>query len=214
MQLGSEQHAGESGRTGSLVVVLQHELVQGLALLSVALDDPVTDLEAVLSVLSDDLTAAVPSYLGLTVTLHVDDNALVLSTLEADDPVEVRASLLLPLLPLGATTTPGSVGFYGSAAGAFIDLADDARWIFQLDGQSLLDGYLPSTAELADRPGIRGLAGLIDINQAVGVLIEDGHTPPEAETALRKRAADTSESLRETARHVLRTLDLPAATEH
>ena len=125
---------------------LQHLLVEDLTLLSDALDDPVDDLHAVLSVLTDDLAAAIPLYLGLTVMLHVDDDPLVVTTLDAGETVEVRSSLLLPLLPLGATTTTGSVDFYSGTAGAFADLADDARWIFNLDGQPVLDGHLPTTA--------------------------------------------------------------------
>ncbi|HEY4992107.1 MAG TPA: hypothetical protein VII33_08475 [Nakamurella sp.] len=125
---------------------LQHLLIEDLTLLSDALEDPVDDLHAVLSVLTDDLAAAIPLYLGLTVMLHVDDDPLVVTTLDAGETVEVRSSLLLPLLPHGATSVTGSVDFYSGAAGAFVDLADDARWIFNLDGHPVLDGHLPPTA--------------------------------------------------------------------
>ena len=129
-------------------------LVETLTLLSDALDDPITDLQAVLSVLTDDLAAAIPSYLGLTVTLHVQDDSVIVSTLDAD-PVDVRASLLLPLLPLGASAVTGSVAFYSGSGGAFIDLADDAKWIFNLAGPPVLDAHLPAAG--SDPAGIRGL---------------------------------------------------------
>ena len=51
-------------------------LTQQLGDLTITLDDPGTDLKAMLDVLSDDLTAAVPSYLGLTLTLQLDHGPL------------------------------------------------------------------------------------------------------------------------------------------
>ncbi len=178
-------------------------LVEGLSLLSDALDDPMTDLQAVLSVLTDDLTAAVPAYLGLTVTLHVQDHPVVVTTLDAGNTMDIRASLLLPLLPLGDSAATGSVAFYSGSAGAFIDLADDARWIFNLDGPPVLDGHLPSTG--GDPAGIRGLTALSDLNQALGVLIEDGHPQHDAHTELRRRAHQAGRSVPDAVRHLLST---------
>jgi hypothetical protein len=171
--------------------------------LSDALDDPISDLQAVLSVLTDDLTAAIPSYLGLTVTLHVQDDSVIVSTLDTGD-AEVRASLLLPLLPLGASAASGSVAFYSGSGGAFIDLADDARWIFNLAGPPVLDAHLLPAG--VDAVGIRGLTALSDLNQAVGVLVEDGHTPRDAHTELRRRAHHHGQTITDAARHLLSTL--------
>jgi hypothetical protein len=182
-------------------------LVEGLSLLSDALDDPITDLQAVLSVLTDDLTAAVPGYLGLTVTLHVQDNPVVVTTLDAGNTMEIRASLLLPLLPLGADATTGSVAFYSGSGGAFIDLADDARWIFNLDGPPVLDGHLPPVG--GDPDGVRGLPALSDLNQAVGVLVEEGHTQHDAHTELRRRAHRDGQSIPDVVRRLLSTLPQP-----
>jgi len=185
-------------------------LVEDLTLLSEALDDPMTDLQAVLSVLTDDLTSAIPSFLGLTVTLHVEDNAVIVSTLNSGNPVEVRASLLLQLLPVGVTTN-GSVAFYSGAAGVFIDMADDARWIFNLAGPPVLDSHLLPAG--GDPAGIRGLTALSEFNQAVGVLVEDGHTPEDAHTELRRRANRQGQSVSDTARQVLNPLPRPEAEE-
>jgi hypothetical protein len=182
-------------------------LVEGLSLLSDALDDPMTDLQAVLSVLTDDLTAAVPAYLGLTVTLNVQDQAVVVTTLDAGNTTEVRASLLLPLFPLGESDTTGSVAFYSGSGGAFIDLADDARWIFNLDGPPVLDGHLPPAG--GDPAGIRGLTALIDLNQALGILIEDGYTQNDAPTELRRRAHQAGMNIPDTVRYLLSTLPPP-----
>ncbi len=95
---------------------LPHALVEGLTLLSDALDDPFTDLEAVLDVLTDDLTAAVPMYLGLTITLHVDESPVIISTLNAEG-TPIHASLFLSLLPGPDSTSTGSVVFYGGTGG-------------------------------------------------------------------------------------------------
>ncbi len=178
-------------------------LVEGLTLLSDALDDPISDLQAVLSVLTDDLAAAIPTYLGLTVTLHVQDDSVIVSTLDTGH-VDVRASLLLPLSAVGASEATGSVAFYSGTCGAFIDLADDAKWIFNLDGPPVLDAHLPAAG--SDPGGIRGLTALSDLNQAVGVLIEDGHTPHDAHTELRRRAHRAGQSIPDAAARLLGTL--------
>ncbi len=179
------------------------ELVEGLTLLSDALDDPITDLQAVLSVLTDDLAAAIPLYLGLTVTLHVQDDSVIVSTLAAGH-VDVRASVLLPLSPSGSSEVTGSVAFYSGAGGVFIDLADDAKWIFNLDGPPVLDAHLPAAG--SDPGGIRGLTALSDLNQAIGVLVEDGHNPHDAHTELRRRAHRDGHSIPDAAARLLDTL--------
>ncbi len=178
-------------------------LMEGLSLLSDALDEPITDLQAVLSVLTDDLTAAIPAYLGLTVTLLVQDDSVIVSTLDTSHE-EVRASLLLPLLPLGKNALAGSVAFYSGTGGAFIDLAGDAKWIFNLAGPPVLDAQLLPAG--IDATGIRGLTALSDLNQAVGVLVEDGHTPQDAHTELRRRAHHQGQTIPDAARHLLDTL--------
>ena len=180
-------------------------VVEGLTLLSDALEDPATDLQAVLSVLTDDLVAAIPLFLGLTVALQVDEYPVIVNTLDVGDAAAVRASLMLPLLPPGATASTGSVVFYSGTAGAFVAMADDARWIFNLDGQPVLDRHLPSCAALTEPVGVHGLTRLSDFHQAVGVLIEDGLTPQDARTELRRRATSNRQTLPEAARHLLST---------
>ena len=131
-------------------------LIEGLTLLSDALDDPVMDLEAILSVLTDDLVSAIPSYLGLIITLHVDGNPVIVSTLDSARNGQARASLMLSLMPPGPAAAAGSVAFYSGAAGAFIELADDARWIFNLNGPPVLDGHLTVGRNGAEPAGSAG----------------------------------------------------------
>lgn len=184
-------------------------LVEGLTLLSDALDDPVMDLEAILSVLTDDLTAAIPSYLGLIITLHVDGNPIIVSTLDSATNGDARSSLMLSLLPHGPFSSPGSVAFYSGTAGVFVELADDARWIFNLNGPPVLDGHLAVGRNGSEPAGIRGLAAYTNINQAIGVLIEEGHTPEGARAELARRSLRAGRSLPEAALQLLDEIEPP-----
>ena len=182
-------------------------LIEGLSLLSDALGNPISDLRSVLGVLSDDLDAAIPDYLGLTVTFAVEDNPLVITARNAISRQEVRSSLLLPLLPLGAGAPRGSVAFYSGRAGAFIDLAEDARWIFNLAHPPVLDSNLLYAG--AESSGIHGLAEISDVNQAVGVLVQDGYSQDAARTELRRRAYRGNQTGPEAARDLLDALGRP-----
>jgi hypothetical protein len=184
-------------------------LIEGLTLLSDALDDPVMDLEAILSVLTDDLVSAIPSYLGLIIILHVDGNPIIVSTLDSSRNGRARASLMLSLLPTVPGAAAGSVAFYSGEPGAFIELADDARWIFNLNGPPVLDGHLTLGRDGAEPAGIRGLTAHTNINQAIGVLIEEGHTRDGARAELARRSVGTGRSLPEIALQLLDDITPP-----
>jgi hypothetical protein len=191
------------------------DLVEGLSLLSDALDDPATDLQAILDVLTDDLAAAVPGYLGLTMAVQAADNPVVVTTLDIDDNTDVTATLMLPLLPLAGIT--GSVIFYSRIAGAFLSLVLDAAWIFNVGVSAALDGHLPTTTTTATattparagRVGIHGLTAQCAVNQAIGVLITDGFTVPAARAELRRRATRNGQTLSEAADQLMRDLGDP-----
>jgi hypothetical protein len=183
-------------------------LTAQLGALTAALDDPGTDLETILDVLVDDLTAAVSSFLGLRMTLHQPDGCPVtLTTMGADTARTAGACLTLPL---GRSTDEGPGGgtvvFYARNPGAFVDLAADLQ---RVHGQVDLDGQLPSSGDQPRRAGITGLAEHSVLNQAIGVLITRGHTPAEAQRELRRRAADTPHTLPEVAKHVLASTNSP-----
>lgn len=179
-----------------------HSLADDLDILTEAIGDPVMDLEAVLNVLTDDLTAAVPSFLGLSMTLQIDETPFTLDSFTASDGEDARASLWLPLVPRGAPRPSGDVIFYAWAPDAFSDLADDARWMFHLDGQAVMDRHLPRI-NAAGRAGISGLREFSDINQAIGVLISMGHSAREAHIELHRRALRAHLPVLETARDLL-----------
>ena len=185
-----------------------HTLVEQLVALTEALDNPGTDLQAALSVLTDDLIAAIPSFLGLAMTLCLDGSPVAVTA--ADAGVELataaRTTLRLPLPPIAGTDPASQVVFYAADRGAFADLAADARTGFNLDGQVVLDGHLPTAATAPKLTGIDGLTEFSATNQAIGVLIGQGNTPSEAHAELRRSATENREPLHGAAQRVLNGL--------
>jgi len=155
--------------------------------LTECLDKPGTDLQAVFSLLSDDLTAAVPSFLGLTMTVMLDDVPVTLTTLDPHLAVSANTCVKLPLSALTPAEPGSSVVFYAAHAGAFVDLAAEVNWV-GITEQVVLDGHLPSAAHPARPVGVSGLAELTEHCRAIGMLISRGRSPEEARTELLDRA--------------------------
>lgn len=179
---------------------LPRSLLAQLDSLSAGFDADGTDLHAILEVLIDDLAEAVPSFTGLTATMRVNGVAVTFTALAPHAQSTSRASMLLP-------TADGDSGhslvFYATSPGAFAELAADARAASGLDGRIVVDGHLPPPAH-SD-----GLDEMAEINQAIGVLIEAGHSPAEATAELERRATDTGASRRQIATDILRQLPAP-----
>jgi len=183
-------------------------LTEDLDALTDALDDPVLDLEAVLNVLTDDLSVAIPSYLGLSITLKVDGNSCTLNSSAASSPLRAMSSLWLPLTPQETDRPGGHVVFYARDSGAFVDLAEDARWMFSDNGQAVIDRHL-TVASGIGTDGIHGLAELSEINQAVGVLSAMGHTAAKGELLRQAQGADRT--VLQTARDILSRIVVSSA---
>ena len=143
--------------------------------LTAALEDPDTDLIAILGVLVDDVAAAIPSYLGLQVTLQLNGRPVTLSVIEDADTDAARASLRLPAAPSARAEPASAVILYAANPGAFVDLTADAERLWGLDGQRNLDQHLPAHADRPDSPADT-LHQLSEINRAVGVLITQNFT--------------------------------------
>jgi hypothetical protein len=92
--------------------------------------------------------------------------------------------------PLAGAGPGSAVTFYAAAPGAFADLADAARLAWGLDGQVHLDQHLPAQHLDGDRPDppADDLHRFTVVNQAVGVLIAQGHPPDQAREHLRRIA--------------------------
>ena len=123
---------------------LSPAVINDLTELGGALDDvDTTDIAFVLGALAVDLTTSlagtIPAYLGMRIAARVGGVPVAISTLTEENRAEVGGSLLLTLLPTGAAATTGTLTFYSRGAGAFADLADSARWIFNLDSRPVQD---------------------------------------------------------------------------
>jgi hypothetical protein len=181
-------------------VEISAALAADLKALTDVLDEPGIDLEALLQALAVGTSAAVDSYLGLMMTLVIDSFPFTLTTM---GPVDVATSLRLPLNVL-CDVEPGSVlVLYASRPGAFVDLAADVGFALGLAPDVVtLDGDLSPTS---DAGGLNGLAEMSQVNQAIGILIEQGHLPDSARDELHHMAARTQTTLHAAAEELIRT---------
>lgn len=188
------------------------ELTTRLDVLTAALDEPSTDLVTILDVLVDDLTAAVSSFLGLRMTLQLDECPITLTIVDEDPALAAGASLSLPLGRLIDGIPGSTMVFYARNSGAFVDLATDLQRVRDLDGQIFIDDPLPRAGDRPLESGITGLAELSVVNQAIGVLITRGYTPNDALAELRHRAAATQDTVPDVAQLVLASTYFPPPT--
>lgn len=183
-------------------------LAADLAELSRAIGDPAVDLEADLLAVMTDVHNAVPSYLGLRLTMTVEGRRLSFATYaDGAHPSATCSSLRLPLDSVAGTDGGSSMVFYAATPGAFVDLAADLAYALQLD---------PSDVVLDDDEvdggpsrGIDGLTAWSEINRAIGVLIGRGHTTESAHDELRRLADPHGGDLRDAAASVLATARRP-----
>lgn len=176
---------------------LQHDLDA----LTAGLGYPGDTLQATLEVLIDDVATIVPSFLGLAVTVTAGGDPVTLSTLDRTQPGRVRASLLMPLAATDPTIfTPHTVVYFAAAAGAFTAMVADFRRRQPSCGNVVLDRHLTPSG---GGPGIDGLAELLLINQAVGILIGRGHIPDQARAELGRHAHAHRQTESQAAAHLV-----------
>ena len=150
--------------------------------------------------LHEAFLVAVPSGLGLAMTIAVSPDEVTVSTLDGSSD---RAATSLRI-PLGAWTDlgPGSgVVFYAASGGALVVLAADLGRLLDLRDELVLDGHL--------RPGDRhrltsGLDEVSVVQQAVGLLIDRGRTPQSARDELEYASGKAATPVHEVAAHVIR----------
>ena len=143
-------------------------LSEQLSALTDALDDSNIDLEAVLTALLDDVTAVVPSVLGVTMTLRLDGHRVSLTAIDPDRPVPVRASVQLPLDPLAGAGPGSNVVFYAQESRAFDVLAAEARQALGPDWMVAVDRQLSTVADFPGTPGIHGLTKFAAAHRTTG----------------------------------------------
>ena len=163
-----------------------------------------TALQETLDGLAENLVAAGPTPVGLTMTVVLDGVAV---TLPAGDRHSAVASSVVQDLP---NSTPGPrdpdsmVALFAAQIGDFADLATVVSRSAGADTPAQ-GGHTFHSLEVTD------LAEFSARNQAIGVLVDRGHTPDEARLVLQRRATSNSATLIQTAQDILDDLTDPAA---
>jgi hypothetical protein len=187
-------------------VAITAALAAALASLTLALDEPGTDIAGTVLQLHADARLAVPSYLGLTVIITVDNSPVSFTTLEDGiAPHQVRTSLRLELPGEREDDNPApsvAVILYAGTPGAFVDLAADLAW---LTGRPLTDFARDQHLSPGRSDAATQLQAASVINQAIGFLIGGGSTPEQARRELDARAAATGTDRRTAADIILDT---------
>jgi hypothetical protein len=178
-------------------------LAADLAALRAALDEPAPDIGQGLRQLAATVTAAVPSYLGLSVVVTRHHSSFTSTLLDDGGTAgDVGTSILLAWPKPGDRRDVAAVAFilYARSPGAFVDLAADAAW---LTGgppiEFVLDAHLRTPTEPNPATPIAAESA---INQAIGVLIGRGFTAEQANLELDARAAHGGTE-RVTAAHIV-----------
>jgi hypothetical protein len=165
-------------------------LAADLTKLTQALDDG-TDIVETLQQLAASAQEAVQSYLGLTVTVVLGGGPIDFSVFgDSTGASVIGASLMLALTPSTAGNAAAqpliNLVLYARAPGAFTDLAADLCWLTGCDtSEFVMDRHLKRPI---DWESARRLAAIRAIDEALGVLIGQGHTPDQATDELDRRA--------------------------
>jgi hypothetical protein len=153
-----------------------------------------------------DAQAAVPTYLGLNVTVDRSDPPFTFTTFEEGAADGARTSLRLTLPGVGDGWASPSVALtlYARTPGTFVDLAADLAW---LTGRPPSDFALDQHLNLpAGSDAGTSLRAASVINQAIGVLIGRGYTPRQAHSRLDTQADGAGTDRYTTAQFILDTL--------
>lgn len=164
-------------------------LAAELGYLTAALDEPGADVGDSLRRLTAGATVAIPTFLGLSVTVVGSDPAFTFTAfVDGVGAVDVGTSLRLALPSVDPRhLSPVVVVFYAGSPGAFVDLAADLAFLTARPlSDFAVDQHLPGPAEQAYATDLFEVS---IINQAVGALIDQGYTPEQAERHLEVESA-------------------------
>jgi len=146
-----------------------------LSILTAALDEPGTDIAHSLGQLAADAMAAIPTFLGLRVTVNGSDPPFTFTTfVEGVGTGDVRTSLRVALPGVGdvGLLTAVVLVFYAGSPGTFVDLAADLAWLTARPPcDFVLDQRLPAPAEYGYATSLYDVPV---INQAIGALVRQG----------------------------------------
>ncbi|MGA7052803.1 MAG: hypothetical protein WBZ37_16315 [Mycobacterium sp.] len=167
-------------------------LAAELAFLTAALDEPDADVANSLRRLAAGAAAAMPTFLGLSVSVVGSDPPFAFTAfVEGIGTGDVGTSLRLALPGVDGARPPSPVvvDLYARSPGTFVDLTADLAW---LTGRPLSDFVLDQ--HLSEPVASGSAISLFEasvINQAIGVLIGQGYTPEQAERHLTAESAGT-----------------------
>ncbi|MFY2788819.1 hypothetical protein [Rhodococcus sp. MALMAid1271] len=186
---------------------LQPRLLVDLARLTTALDSSTVDLAQLVDRLSSDIDAAVSAVVSISLTVIVDGEYFEVSASTGCSAEHSPASSLrLTLADPHRTGIGKYLLILSGTAGALVDFAADVSYSLGLDGDaSVLDEHLPIAGESGQiEHGSHALAGVSEVNQAIGVLIAGGRSAAEGRAELHRLAAQTGRPTAEVARRTLR----------
>jgi hypothetical protein len=181
-------------------------LAADLGILTEALDEPGTDVLHSLHQLGVDAQAAVPTYLGLSMTVDGSDPPFTFTTLEdgAADDVRTSVRLTLPGDGDGRASPSVALTLYAETPGTFVDLIADLVWLTgRPPSDFALDQHLSVPAGSDAGTYLRAASV---INQAIGVLIGRGYTPGQAHSKLDTQADGAGTERHTAAQFILDTL--------
>ena len=181
-------------------------LAADLGILTAALDEPGADVLHTLHQLGVDAQAAVPTCLGLRITVDGSDPPFTFSTLEDGAADDVRTSLRLTLPGVGDGRASPSVALtlYAGTPGTFVDLTADLAWLTgRPPSDFALDQHLSVPAGSDAGTYLRAASV---INQAIGVLIGRGYTLQQAHRELDTQVDSAGIDRHTTAQFILDTL--------
>jgi hypothetical protein len=189
-------------------VEIDAALAADLGILTAALDEPGADVAHSLRQLTADTTAAIPTFLGLSVTVDGSDPPFTFTTfVKGAGAGDARTSLSLALPDVSDVGLLPAlvVVLYAASPGTFVDLAADLAWLTARPlSDFVLDQHLPAPAE---RGAATGLFEVSVINQAIGALIGEGYTFEQAEHHLTAEGADAGISRHAVGLRILAALD-------
>ena len=181
-------------------------LAADLGILTAALDEPGANVLHSLHQLGVDARAAVPTYLGLSVTVEGSDPPFTFTTVEdgAADDVRTSLRLTLPGVSDGRASPSVALTLYAGTPGTFVDLTADLAWLTgRAPSDFALDQHLSVPAGSDAGTYLRAASV---INQAIGVLIGRGYTPGQAHRELDTQADSAGTDRHTTAQFILDTL--------
>jgi hypothetical protein len=181
-------------------------LAADLGILTAALDEPGANVLHSLHQLGVDAQAAVPTYLGLSVTVEGGDPPFTFTTVEDGAAGDVRTSLrlTLPGVSDGRASPSVALTLYAGTPGTFVDLTADLAWLTgRPPSDFALDHHLSVPAGSDAGTYLRAASV---INQAIGVLIGRGYTPGQAHRELDTQADSAGTDRHTTAQFILDTL--------